>query len=277
MRKPFLIMIAAVVAILSLITGCVGWIETPSATGKAETETTETEEMIVLTERQQKILADEGLPTDYSSLSLTQKAAINAIEDIFCYLESHYDDRFSYVGYVAPSAIEEEHLIAVSEKYPHLGTVIVYRNYSNGSYVYRDNYTTLIAKPLYEQAIDTWLSQSIDQRQFIVFSEISSADLEVQEELVLSQASAATYVLISEDGYSAEMLASLVTNFGEWIKEQSGGRQASTTIFYVVSSDVLLAVNTSNYQEIIAARQYIATYSCLLSKQGNLNIFRGGE
>ena len=164
MRKPFLIMIAAVVATLSLITGCVGWIETPSATGKAETETTETEEMIVLTERQQKILADEGLPTDYSSLSLTQKAAINAIEDIFCYLESHYDDRFSYVGYVAPSAIEEEHLIAVSEKYPHLGTVIVYRNYSNGSYVYRDNYTTLIAKPLYEQAIDTWLSQSIDQR-----------------------------------------------------------------------------------------------------------------
>ena len=94
---------------------------------------------------------------------------------------------------------------------------------------------------------------------------------------MLSQASAATYVLISEDGYSAEMLASLVTNFGEWIKEQSGGRQASTTIFYVVSSDVLLAVNTSNYQEIIAARQYIATYSCLLSKQGNLNIFRGGE
>ena len=95
-----------------------------------------TKESNMLNDRQKKILEKEGLPTDYNELSLSKKIAIEAIEDMFQYLDKQYpDETFEYAGYISQSTLESEQLL-VNSKY---GKVTVYRDVSGSSPVYKDD------------------------------------------------------------------------------------------------------------------------------------------
>ena len=56
---------------------------------------------IELTERQKKILRDEGLPEECDQLTDSQKNAIVKIERALAYLEETYNDEFEYDRYVS--------------------------------------------------------------------------------------------------------------------------------------------------------------------------------
>lgn len=275
MRKPTLISILVLAALLLTMLGCQP-IGTPAASHTAAPSGAETEETALLTERQIRILEEQGLPTSYEALSLTQKAAIEAIEEMLCYLEQRYDDQFTYSGYVANSGVEQEHLYAVSEAYSNLGLVTVYRSYKDGSYTYSDNYSSLLAKPLYEEALNDWIAQSIPEEAFIVFSELSSADDDPQKERILSQASAASYILISEEACTKEALGALVDRFGPWIKEQARGAQPSVTLFYLTSPEMMSIATGDTYQDLLPKLRDGVYYRCSLSEDGNLQIHPGG-
>lgn len=236
----------------------------------------ETEEKYMLSDRQKEILSSNGLPTVYEELDPYQQGDIRAIEDMLCYLEANYDDEFKYAGYVKSSAIDKEHLIASSAKYP-FGEVVVYRQYINHEFVYEDNYYALAATPIYEETVDQWLSEYINNSQYIVFASVSSAEEKIQESQILAQASASLSILISEDSCNEDNLYSIATQYGNWIKENSAGRQSSTTLLYLVPFSSLEETNLWNYETVISELKDPVYYWCVLSKQGNLKVYRGGE
>lgn len=267
MRRNVIVMLLA--ALLLLLAGC--WWERPPDRPTQGTSVPETEEYR-LTERQIGILKENGLPTSYEDLSLMQKSAITAIEDMLCYLEGQYDDHFTYAGYVADSPVEREHLLAVSEAYPNCGQVTVYRTYENGAFSYQDNYSTLAAKLMYEEALNDWICQTLPNEKFIVFSDVSYADAALQKERILSQASAASYILISEEVCTEEELRALVEDFGPWIKEQSRQTRANVTLFYLAAPELMALATNDTYEDLLPQLREGAHYSCSVSVDGDLTI-----
>lgn len=265
-KKSVLMLLAA---LLLLLAGC--WWEGPPERPTRETSVPKTQKY-TLTERQIRILKENGLPTSYEDLSLMQKSAIEAIEDMLCYLEGQYDDHFTYAGYVADSPVEQEHLLALSEAYPNCGQVIVYRGYENGAFTYRDNYSTLAAKLLYEEALNDWICQTLPNEKFIVFSDVSHADASPQKELILSQASAASYILISEEVCTEEELKALVEDFGPWIREQSRQTVPNVTLFYLASPEIMALATNDTYEDLLPQLREGAHYSCSVNSDGDLTI-----
>lgn len=51
-----------------------------------------------LTQRQEELLEEMGLPTEYDSLTDSQKNAITSIEDCLTYLEDKYHEEFRYLS-----------------------------------------------------------------------------------------------------------------------------------------------------------------------------------
>ncbi len=260
MRKQIGIRILISALMLLCLLGC-------GQSGAPET----TKSPIRLSRRQEEILRQQGLPTDYEALSLGQKSAIESIEDMLCYLEQRYDDHFTYVGYVADSPVEREHLLAESESYSGLGTVTVYRSYREGSFSYEDNYSTLEGKLLYEQALNDWICQFLPEEGFIVFSQLSEADQSLDQEQILTQASAASYVLVDESLCTEESLRELAEDFGSWIREEGEGR-ASVTIFYRTPAKYMAMASNDSYLELLPELREQSHFSCTRSADGKVKL-----
>lgn len=252
-------------ALLLVLTGC-RLAQTPTPV------ITETAPAVVLSARQIRILEQAGLPTEYAQLSLTQKSAIESIEDMLCYLEQRYDDRFEYVGYVADSPVEREHLLASSAAYPDCGPVTVYRTYENGSFVYEDDYAALRARPLYEQALNDRIALRIPEDRFIVFSDVSEAEDGLGQEDVLARASATSYVYIDREVCTEADLRALAEDFGPWIRDQAQGAQASLTLFYLAAPEDLAAADSETYLDLLPRLRDNPHVSCSLSQDGWLKL-----
>lgn len=258
-------------ALLLVLTGCRGG-GVPAESQTQKPSITETEETALLNERQIRILQEQGLPTRYEELTLSQKSAIESVEDMLCYLEQHYEDHFAYAGYVADSQVEQEHLLASSMRYPDSGLVTVYRSYENGSFRYQDNYSTLQGKLLYEQALNDWLVQFIPDSQFIVFSQLDKAEDEPRQEEILSQASATSYIYIAREACTEEALLALVERFGPWMQEQSRKSQSSLTLFYLAAQEDLAVASNETYLDLLPKLREAPHYSCSIATDGTLKI-----
>ena len=143
-----LICLGALILILTIAAVGVLFIDTHSVyyIGNKDTSTVQSE--YILSDRQKSILQKEGLPTDYNSLSLTQKAGIEAIGDMFTYLDMRYpDEKFEFSGYVAQSPLESEQLIVFSQ----YGKVTVHRDINGDSFEYNDDFTTVINELIAKQ------------------------------------------------------------------------------------------------------------------------------
>ncbi len=99
-----------------------------------------------LTQRQEELLEEMGLPTEYDSLTDSQKNAITSIEDCLTYLEDKYHEEFRYLSYAKAGPLEEEHLEAYPASETPSDVVTVYRTYEDGEYHYEDDYNNQAGK-----------------------------------------------------------------------------------------------------------------------------------
>lgn len=132
------------------------------------------------------------MPTQYKELTLSQKTAIEAIEDMLVYLEEKYEDTFSYSGYVTQSTVEEEHLIAECSS----GTVTVYRRYLDGGWSCEDDYAEVCAVPKYKELIDERVSQYFDSGTYKVSVMVNRMTSETQNPFL--GASGTSYIFVDE-------------------------------------------------------------------------------
>lgn len=225
---------------------------------------------IELTPRQIAILEEQGLPGDYNELDMAQKSAIESIESLLCYLEETYEESFCYLGYVSGLSGEREHLFA----YPANGTeeekITVYRYIDNGTVVFEDNYALVKARPLYEQTVEELVSEYVDARCFVVFSDMLSAESgELSEENVRLKAAAATYVFIDEKNCTQETYEQLVQACEAWLKDNFHGESENIRLLLTKQEEVYL-ITRSEAADKVAEDIFSADTLCMITRSGEV-------
>lgn len=220
----------------------------------------------MLNQRQQKILEEQGLPTEYGELTVDQKNAIASIEAMLCYLEEKYDDSFEYEGYIQGDGQETERLIAACSK----GTVTVYRYYENGAYRYEDNYGAKAVQPDYAKALNEYFATVLDDSDFILFSDVSSTEEGNAD--VLAASSGTTWMFIDASAMVTSGLKELVQRFADWIAPQLDGHACMLKV-YIIEPDAFTSVNGTNYEEMTIGGQIVGKLICSISDSGEINIF----
>ena len=222
-----------------------------------------------MTERQIQILMDQGLPADYDKLTVMQRSAIMAIEELLCYLEATYGGEFVYDGYVAAQLMEQEHLIATTTVNGQTVTVTVYRSLENGQWVYSDDYQNYLAAPVYEAALIGYFDSVVDPQSYKIFTQVKWIDGQYAEEKVLQNVAATVAVYITD--IACPDAKALAEGFAGWIKGQ-GLATACTLELCVVKAEDLDRVYGYNYVESMRA-DWVQTYvACVIDKTGGVSI-----
>ncbi len=249
--------IVLLIAVLSLmLCGCAGKAPDSSASGQPEsaqvvqTESAEAGQSekytVELTERQKKILRDEGLPEEYDRLTDSQKNAIVKIESALSYLEETYEDEFEYTGYVS-GGLDGEYVTAkISGTLPEK-IVTVYISYKNGKYSYFDNYEAKIAEEEYKKEITDFLSGYLDPADFQVYAEIR--ELRNAGESLVERAVGVPLILVN-NVCSEEEVKAAAQAYAEWIAaiENKGGGGAD---FKVYRAEDYILINEFNYRDYL--------------------------
>lgn len=241
--------IVLLITVLSLmLCGCAGKAPDSSASGQPESaEAGQSEKYTVeLTERQKKILRDEGLPEEYDRLTDSQKNAIVKIESALSYLEETYEDEFEYTGYVS-GGLDGEYVTAkISGTLPEK-IVTVYISYKNGKYLYSDNYEAKIAEEEYKKEITDFLSGYFDPADFQVYAEIR--ELGNTGESLVERAVGVPLILVN-NVCSEEEVKAAAQAYAEWIAamENKGGGGAD---FKVYRAEDYILINEFNYRDYL--------------------------
>lgn len=249
--------IVLLITVLSLmLCGCAEKAPDSSASGQTEsaqvvqTESAEAGQSekytVELTERQKKILRDEGLPEEYDRLTDSQKNAIVKIESALSYLEETYEDEFEYTGYVS-GGLDGEYVTAkISDTLPEK-IVTVYISYKNGEYTYSDNYEAKIAEEEYKKEITDFLSGYLDPADFQVYAEIR--ELRDAGESLVERAVGVPLILVN-NVCSEEDVRAAAQAYAEWIAamENKGGGGAD---FKVYRAEDYILINEFNYRDYL--------------------------
>lgn len=233
----------------------------------------EEEEVVMLTARQIEILEDGGLPAKYEELSLRQKTAIRAIEEMLCYLEEKYDAEFIYLGYVPAGVMDEEHLLACRSDMSSKEVVSVYRqNDEEATGKFTDDFPNILARPLYQARIEDYVSGRFEENTFKVFMDGTNVmESDFAEADVLQKVWGSPTILIDDEVCSEEELKKFVEDYSLWMQKESDSRAASTTTIGLVGKDELEEINEYNYEDKIYECLEGTYMICSISSEGDIN------
>lgn len=191
-------------------------------------------ESYMLNDRQKEILKQEGLPTNFNELSLSKKIAIEAIEDMFQYLDNQYpDEKFEYAEYISQSSLEKEQLLVKCQ----YGEVTVMRDITGDIPIYEDDFTELRASDMYETIINQFLSKSVDERTYIVSVVVNKYNGDaIVEDSILQKCSASITIFVNED-IGEEQFQNIVTILSKYLGEKVGSNSVSADFYLVNNSD----------------------------------------
>lgn len=228
---------------------------------------------IELTPRQIAILEEQGFAGDYNELDIAQKSAIESIESLLRHLEETYGECFCYLGYISGLSGERECLIA----YPASGSeeeeITVYRYIDNGTVVFEDNYALVKARPLYEKTVKSLVSEYVDARCFVVFSDMLSAESEgLSEGNVRRKAAAATCVFIDEENCTWETYEQLVQACEAWLKDNFHGESENIRLLLTKQEEVYL-ISRSEAFDKVAEDIFSADTLCMITQSGEVSCY----
>ena len=230
-----LICLGALILILTIAAVGVLFIDTHSAyyVGNKNTSTAQSE--YILSDRQKSILQKEGLPTDYNSLSLTQKAGIEAIEDMFKYLDMSYpDETFAFSGYVAQSPLESEQLIVFSR----YGKVTVQRDISGDSPEYDDDFEEIKAADMYSTVINELIAKQYNETDYIVDTVVSNCRFNPNKDTIFKSCDAELTIFVRE-GAGEECFRGIDETVSKFLSEK-GKIDVYLTVYMVKESEFTL-------------------------------------
>lgn len=197
-----------------------------------------------LTSRQMEILKQENLPTDYSKLNDSQKKAIIAIEELFCYLDNKYEAEFVFIGYRSETALDIESLIVQPKGATPAESFSVFRD--NG--IITDNYSNIQLRDDYEEMLEKQFKAHFSNVD--VFSDIEEVVGSDTNEL-RSCVYATTGIYAMKTDVEGKDIIEIARNFGNWYSAESKGVSCSFSL-YVVPDDIfwsLTRFNRTSYDE----------------------------
>ena len=230
-----LICLGALILILTVAAVGVLFIDTHSSyyVGNKDTSTVKSE--YILNDRQKSILQKEGLPIDYNSLSLTQKASIAAIEDMFKYLDMSYpDEKFEFSGYVAQSPLESEQLIVISQ----YGKVTVQRNISGENSEYDDDFEEIKAADMYSTVINELIAKQYNEKNYIVDTVVNNCRFNPSTDTIFKSCDAELTIFVRE-GAGEECFSDIDETVSKFLREK-GKIDVHLTVYMVKESEFTL-------------------------------------
>ena len=242
----FLILLACAAAILLGMGGC---------TMNQQTDTGR-----VLTERQIAILREQGLDTDYEALPLSQRQAIDRIEQMLTWLETRYGGTFCYQGYTAGSVAEPETLLAYPEgSFPELGLISV--TCRDGSDHFSDDYPLLLMQEVYRRRLEDVLSQCLVKDSFrvaVVITETELSDPNCDPADLDGKILGQNEILLDAGAYDEQALAALSQDCARLLGEHRlGGRYELA----LLRAGVLPGITQYNYND------YVTGDACLAAER----------
>lgn len=204
----------------------------------------------ILTDRQIQILQEEGLPTVFDQLTISQQRAIQAIEEMLKAIEQKYGEDFAYVGYMPKSPIEAEKLVAVPiAGDPVLDQFSVYREQTDTGFSFRDTYAHIKAR----NAVCLALSQDIQNvwgknvlKAYCAVVDLKQEPDRVTLETLRGNVDAIFWIFVDDSHMSEEDFRSLPEWFRSWADKS--GIAASGTLF-LTENAVFASVSAVNYTD----------------------------
>lgn len=208
-----------------------------------------------LTDRQIRILEEEGLPTSFDALTAAQKRAVAAIEEMLLATEEKYGKSFDYVGYVPAGVAEEEHLIAVPVSGDRdLDRFSVYRTVTDGKSAFRDTYAhvqvrNLLADLFFGYALDNWGENAV--KAYFAVTDLRTEDA-VSEASVRGQADAVVWCFFDASLVSEDVFRDGLAKIAEWGTQTGVSLRGET---YLEEHDAFIRITAHNYTDYMAPEQ----------------------
>ena len=205
---------------------------------------TEKDTRHTLTDRQKKILKQEGLPLDYEELDDMQKSAIECIEDIFKYLDKTYPkEKFEYSGYVPYSTLEPEHLIVESQ----YGEVTVNRYVStdspNDPPTFKDDFKDVKAADIYATVVDDYLAKKYDTDKYLVDVSVSKYLDDTFDTKTITQNCNCCVYLYVDDSLGLKIFKDISKDLVDFMKNNTGDMLVEADIELINSSDFSMNIS----------------------------------
>lgn len=179
------------------------------------------EEEPTLSERQKEILQNNGLPTDYDSLTPEQQRSITAIEEMLSYIEDKYGEEFTYSGYVDEYGVETL-TVYPSGEHTDFDMVTVTRKNDYGGYIYEDDYPAVFLREDFESYLAEYFHTVT--KDVIIFSNIyeTNYDRLPEDGVVLDgMVKSRNTVFLPADSMDSSSYDVIGREFQAWMQEHS--------------------------------------------------------
>lgn len=190
-----------------------------SCSGKEQGSPKNPTQTVVLTERQKKILTDNGLSPEYDELTTSQQSAIDAIEKMLVYLENKYGLAFSYEAYLAPFAMEQEQLMAYPSAGPNQSDCVTVTTTKDG---YHDDYVAVASTDLFASYVANGLSELHPGIVVQVYPQITKTYLEMvpeRETELDGNVESSLVIFVDANTCSESEFQELQSNFENWMRQ----------------------------------------------------------
>lgn len=267
MKKRFILLIICIL-VLTQLSGCI--IPQISSISNKEKSETATVEPYTLNKRQKQILKDEGLPTNYEELDISQKMSIEAIEDTLEYLENKYKgETFTYSGYVLGQFMDKEHLIANSD----YGEVTVYRKLSKDKTEYEDDFEEVKAGVKCSNIASDFLSQYIDSDRFIITSKVSDLSKKnyVDDEIINN--CNIGFKLFVNEYVGEKKFEQVIDAFSTYLNNNLGKNNKASVEFFLVKDKGFSTYLIDHFQESYCTQYFLQHKTYMHSSDGEEKIY----
>ena len=218
---------------------------------------------VTLTERQVAILEQYGLPVNYEELTTTQQEAIVTIEEMLCYVEEKYNQKFAYAGYTPNGLIESEHMRA----YPVSGNeetdTFTISKSENG---FVDDYINIAVNPRLCDYVLSSAQRLVPDTQIKIYAEVTETSLtdpSANETAFDGTTEAILWIFLDGATFDEAKLEEFVSAFNAWMTDHK---------LYGAVQIVLLKENTIayltkyNYTNYLSETHYICRENIYINK-----------
>lgn len=213
------------------------------------------ESAVSLNQRQKDILAEQGLSTEYTELSIAQQEAIVEIENMLCYVEEKYNMAFSYAGYSAQGPLEQEHMRAFPTSGDKETDSFTITKTDAG---YEDDYINVAANAMYVAYVCDGIKTILPNTEVKVFAEITKTSLvevpTVDTDLQ-GKVESSLWIFIDGASFSGQDLTEFKANLNDYLTEHQLYGMAQL----ILLKDGKIAYPTKyNYTEYLSEEHYAA-------------------
>lgn len=224
-----------------------------------------------LNEWQKEFLAEQGLPTEYSELNITQQLSVDAIYEMIMYLEEKYGIGFEYTGYVRPQILEKEYMTAIPEGGNAKTDTVTVTREDDGTFT--DDYPNIAVRPYYEQMITDYIKDYFGSDKIKVFSTVTKTTIKdlsnINEKSMKSNVYGVNCIFIENSICTLEEFKTFITEYAEWSKEYGC---ASTNRIMLFFNGNISGLTHSNFTDYYGKEHLAARYMCYVEKNGEIQI-----